>query len=62
MNAFRFGLEQKKPVTTFEPDGAADTSGNMEIKESAKGNTSALPVTPATEDYRQWLRELSFLT
>ena len=62
MNAFRCGLEQKKPVVTFEPDGTDDTSGNMEIKESSKGNTSALPVTPVTEDYRRWLRELSFLT
>ena len=62
MNAFRFGLEQKKPVATFEPDGTDDTSGNMEIKESPKGNTSALPVTPVAEDYRRWLRELSFLT
>ena len=62
MNAFRFGLEQKKLVATFEPDGADDTSGNMEIKESSKGNTSALPVTPVVEDYRRWLRELSSLT
>ena len=62
MNAFRFGLEQKKPVATFEPDGTDYTSGNKEIKESAKGNTSALPATPVVEDYRRWLRALSFLT
>ena len=61
MNAFKFGLEQKKLVATFEPDGTDDTSGNMEIKESSKGNTSALPVTPVVEDYRRWLRELSSL-
>ena len=62
MNAFRFGLEQKKPVATFEPDGTDYTSGNNEIKESAKGNTSVLPATPVVEDYRRWLLALSFLT
>ena len=62
MNAFRFGLEQKKPVATFEPDGTHDTSGNKEIKESVKGYTSALPAAPLLEDYRRWLRELSSLT
>ena len=62
MNAFRFGLEQKKPVATFEPDGTDDTSGNKEIKESVKGYTSALPAVPVLEDYRRWLRELSSLT
>ena len=62
MNAFRFGLEQKKPVATFEPDGTDDTSGNKEIMESTRGNTSVLPATPGIEDYRRWLHELSFLT
>ena len=62
MNAFRFGLEQKKPVATFEPDGTDATSGNKEIMESTKGTTLALPATPEIEDYRRWLHELSFLT
>ena len=61
MNAFRFGLEQKKPVATFEPDGTDATSGNKEIIDSTKGNTSSFPTTPEIEDYRQWLHELSSL-
>ena len=62
MNAFRFGLEQKKPVATFEPDGTDDTSGNKEIKESAKCSASTLPAIPVVEDFRRWLRGLSSLT
>lgn len=58
MNAFRFGLEQKKAVATFEPDDNDDTSGNLEISESVKGNTSALPATVTVPEYRVWLREL----
>jgi len=59
MNAYKFGLEQKKPVATFEPDGTDDTSGNKEIKESDKGRTLAFPSTPARDEYRRWLTELS---
>src|SRR6185503_14852705 len=33
MNAYRFALDQKKPVATFAPDGSADTSGNALIAE-----------------------------
>lgn len=58
MNAFRFGLEQKKPIATFDHDGTEETSGNEEIKSGTKGNTFAFPVAPAIEDYRRWLREL----
>ena len=58
MNAFRFGLEQKKPVATFDPDGTNETSGNKKIKEFTKGHTSALPATVVPENYRSWLREL----
>lgn len=58
MNAFRFGLEQRKPIATFEPDGTELSSGNQEIMGSAKGQTLALPGTPAPEDYRGWLRGL----
>lgn len=62
MNAFRFGLEQKKPVATFEPDVTDATSGNKEIMESTRGNTSVFPATPEIEDFRRWLHELSFST
>lgn len=58
MNAFRFGLEQKKPIATFDHDGTEETSGNEKIKSGTKGNTFAFPVAPAIDDYRRWLREL----
>ena len=62
MNAFRFGLEQKKPVATFEADGTYGTSGNDEIMKSVKGHVSALPTSSGLEDYRRWLRGLCSLT
>ena len=58
MNAFRFGLEQKKPVATFEADGTDDTSGNAEIIGSEKGAVTRLPTSSGMEDYRRWLGEL----
>jgi DNA processing protein len=33
MNAYRFALEQHKPILTFPPDDHADTSGNRLIRE-----------------------------
>ncbi len=33
MSAYRFALEQRKPVATFEPDGEPRTSGNNAIKQ-----------------------------
>ena len=59
MNAFRAGLEQKKPIATFDPDGTGDTSGNEEIKSANGRGTSTFPVKPATPEYRQWLTALS---
>lgn len=58
MNAFRFGLEQKKPVATFEADGTDGTSGNAEIIESEKGATTRLPTPGTMEEYTRWLSEL----
>ena len=62
MNAFRFGVEQKKPVATFEADGSEGTSGNREIIESAKGKVSTLPAAGVPEDCQRWLRGLYSLT
>ena len=59
MNAFRAGLDQKKPIATFEPDGTDETSGNQEIRLAAGRGTSAFPVRPAAQEYRQWLAALS---
>ena len=58
MNAFRFGLEQKKPIATFDADETDRTSGNRKISGSAKGNIVSFPTMPMQEDYRRWLRAL----
>ena len=60
MNAFRFGLEQKKPLATFESDGTEQTSGNQKIIESADGRACVLPTTSAPGSYRRWLRGLYY--
>lgn len=61
MNAFRFAVEQKKPVGTFAADDAADTSGNRLI--SAESWTTTLPGNrPDPEAYAEWLRQLSSST
>lgn len=62
MNAFRSGLEQKKPIATFDPDGTDETSGNEEIRSANGRGTSAFPMRPATGEYRQWLTALSSST
>ena len=62
MNAFRAGLDQKKPIATFDPDETDETSGNEEIRSAAGRGTSAFPVMPAAQEYRQWLAALSSST
>ena len=59
LNAFRAGLEQKKPIATFEPDGTDETSGNEAIRSANGRGTSVFPVKPAAQEYRQWLTALS---
>lgn len=58
MNAFRFGLEQRKPVATFRSDGAVDTSGNLEIALSERGVTTSFALTGSHKDWSQWLSAL----
>lgn len=59
LNAYRAGLEQEKPIATFEPDGTDETSGNEEIRSTNARGTSVFPVRPAVREYRQWLTALS---
>ena len=61
MNAFRFAVEQKKPVATFAGTDATDTSGNRLI--SAESWTTTLS-DDGTDlgAYEAWLRTLSCLT
>lgn len=61
MNAYRFAMEQKKPVATFRSDGKLDTTGNQLI---AASNDPAWRVFEQAggqdEQFSQWLRQLSF--
>lgn len=59
MNAYRFGLEQKKPVATFAGDGTPTTSGNDEITNGGGRVFSSSAADRAS--YHQWLTELSSL-
>jgi DNA processing protein len=59
MNAFRAGVEQRKSVTTFAPDGTPATNGNLKIAEEHKVHTIAFPATPSPKAWKSWLAELS---
>lgn len=54
MNAFRFGVEQKKPVATFTSDGTPATTGNAEIAEAEIG-TAFVSDRPDTAAWERWL-------
>jgi DNA protecting protein DprA len=67
MNAFRFALEQRRPVVSFASDGQPDSSGNELIAEPDQkslpnGGARLFPREPAPEEWRRWLQELSSLT
>ena len=72
MNAYRFALEQHKPVATFAPDGLARSSGNQVIAESdgqvALEATRNGPATVFAADgpdlpaWDAWLQRLSSST
>lgn len=64
MNAFRFALEQRKPVAIFEPDSTDATSGNRQIAEMIAqkdllGIHRVFRRASDKEAYEGWLRELS---
>lgn len=63
MNAFRFALEQKKPLATFAADSMPDTSGNALI--AATGGPQDVVFATHTTDsemYQRWLLRLSSST
>jgi len=63
MNAYRFALEQKKPISTFLDDGTEDTSGNKVIAANLKSRGVTFPSSDPDElAYQQWLRTLSSST
>lgn len=56
MNAFRFGVEQHKPIVTFTADGTEATSGNAAIEKDPKAKATALGDDEA--HWRTWLAGL----
>jgi DNA processing protein len=62
MNAFRFAVEQHKPVATFQDDGTEATSGNRQVDKPECQGTAFSVSSPDPERYRKWLSELSSST
>lgn len=63
MNAYRFAVEQKKPVASFESDGTPETSGNRIVGDSAKAQGTLFPADhPDRAAFGRWLRVLSSST
>ena len=63
MNAYRFAVEQHKPIATFDGDGSADTSGNDLISGEPKVPVVSFQRNPGGEEaWAQWLQRLSFST
>jgi len=54
MNAYRFALEQRKPIATFAPEDKPDTTGNRVIQNNPDGAV----LTPDKGEYSLWLRKL----
>jgi DNA protecting protein DprA len=60
MNAFRFAVEQRKPVATFVPDGSDATSGNEAISRAGDAATTTISVDGELRtEALEWLRTLS---
>ena len=57
-NAYRFAIEQKKPIATFGGDGSSDTSGNELIAGSAAKVRSTVLDSGGSGAWERWLREL----
>jgi len=61
MNAYRFGLEQHKPIATFLDDGTEDSSGNKLISQSTKVLMATFDSKePNRESWQRWLQQLSY--
>lgn len=60
MNAFRFAVEQRKPIATFAPDGSDATSGNEAISRADDAATTTISVDGELgAEALEWLRTLS---
>jgi hypothetical protein len=58
MNAYRFAIEQKKPVATFRADGMRDTSGNDLIAGSSEKVRSNVLELDDGLGWTAWLQKL----
>jgi DNA processing protein len=58
MNAYRFAVEQRKPVATFEADATKDTTGNVEIAAGQKQVGRSFRIDGAEHEWVQWLSQL----
>lgn len=62
MNAYRFGLEQRKALATFASDGREDTSGNALISRTRKANATVFQLDASAQEFAAWLSLLSSAT
>lgn len=58
MNAYRFAIEQRKPVATFKSDGASDTTGNDLIAGSAEKVKLTVFELEGRTAWTTWLQSL----
>ncbi len=60
MNAYRFALEQRKPILTFAPDHQSDTGGNRLIQEETDRQEDLLSEhAPSLPELERWLAQSS---
>lgn len=60
MNAYRFAIEQRKPVAVFRADGSKETSGNMKIAEDREADVTVFPdLQSHRRMWEEWLLRLS---
>ncbi|MXZ55570.1 MAG: hypothetical protein F4227_03290 [Gammaproteobacteria bacterium] len=59
MNAYKFGREQRKPVSTFKSDGTKETTGNALIAGDNRTGAFAFESTQDGMSYEAWLQKLS---
>jgi len=62
MNAFRFALEDKKPVATFRADSRDDVSGNKVISADSRAKGPVFGLDGSEEEFEQWLAGLDSST
>ena len=58
MNAYRFAIEQKKPVSTLQADGSSDTSGNQEIADAHRPRLAVFDPARPLDGFTEWVLRL----